>query len=105
MEKAENVYTIPCNFGWSDLGAWSAIYDELPKNEDHNVIQSDNVLTFDVTNTLVRTPADKLVILRGLDDFIVVDENNVLLIYPKNKEQEIKQVTTTLKQLGKTDKL
>jgi mannose-1-phosphate guanylyltransferase len=105
MEKAENVYTIPCNFGWSDLGAWSAIYDELPKNEDHNVIQSDNVLTFEVTNTLVRTPADKLVILRGLDDFIVVDENNVLLIYPKNKEQEIKQVTTTLKQLGKTDKL
>jgi mannose-1-phosphate guanylyltransferase len=105
MEKAENVYTIPCDFGWSDLGAWSAIYDELPKNEDHNVIQSDNVLTFDVTNTLIRTPAEKLVILRGLDDFIVVDENNVLLIYPKNKEQEIKQVTTTLKQLGKTDKL
>jgi mannose-1-phosphate guanylyltransferase len=105
MEKAENVYTIPCNFGWSDLGAWSAIYDELPKNEDRNVIQSDNVLTFDVTNTLVRTPPEKLVILRGLDDFIVVDENNVLLIYPKNKEQEIKQVTTTLKQLGKTDKL
>jgi mannose-1-phosphate guanylyltransferase len=53
----------------------------------------------------VRTPADKLVVIRGLDDFIVVDENNVLLIYPKNKEQEIKQVTTTLKQLGKTDKL
>jgi mannose-1-phosphate guanylyltransferase len=105
MEKAENVYTIPCNFGWSDLGAWSAIYDELPKNEDHNVIQSDNVLTFDVTNTLVRTPTDKLVVIRGLDDFIVVDENNVLLIYPKNKEQEIKQVTTTLKQLGKTDML
>jgi mannose-1-phosphate guanylyltransferase len=105
MEKAENVYTIPCDFGWSDLGAWSAIYDELPKNEDHNVIQSENVLTFDVTNTLVRTPADKLVVIRGLDDYIVVDENNVLLIYPKNKEQEIKQVTTTLKQLGKTDKL
>jgi mannose-1-phosphate guanylyltransferase len=105
MEKADNVYTIPCDFGWSDLGAWSAIYDELPKNDDHNVIQSDNVLTFGVTNTLVRTPTDKLVVIRGLDDFIVVDENNVLLIYPKNKEQEIKQVTTTLKQLGKTDKL
>jgi mannose-1-phosphate guanylyltransferase len=105
MEKADNVYTIPCNFGWSDLGAWSAIYDELPKNDDNNVIQSDNVLTFEVTNTLIRTPTDKLVVIRGLDDFIVVDENNVLLIYPKNKEQEIKQVTTTLKQLGKTDKL
>ena len=105
MERADNVHTIPCNFGWSDLGAWGALYDEGKKDENNNVIQSENVLTFDVTNTLVRTPAEKLVVLRGLDDFIVVDENEVLLIYTKNKEQEIKQVTTVLKQMGKLEKL
>ncbi len=105
MERADNVHTIPCSFGWSDLGAWGALYDEGKKDENNNVIQSENVLTFDVTNTLVRTPAEKLVVLRGLDDFIVVDENEVLLIYPKDKEQEIKQVTTVLKQMGKLEKL
>ncbi len=99
MENAENVYTIPGNFGWSDLGAWGALYQELDKDEHGNVIQSDNVIATDTTNTLVRIPADKLAILRGLDDFIIVDENNVLLIYPKAKEQEIKQVTEIIKKL------
>ena len=97
MEKSDNVYTIPGDFGWSDLGTWGALYDEAKKDDNNNAIQGENVLTFDVTNTLVRVPADKLVVLRGLDDFIVVDENGALLIYPKSKEQEIKQVTEAVK--------
>ena len=105
MEKADNVYTIPGDFGWSDLGTWGALYDEAKKDDNNNAIQGDNVLTFDVTNTLVRVPADKLVVLRGLDDFIVVDENGALLIYPKNMEQEIKTVTMTLQKMGKTGDL
>ena len=99
MEKADNVYTIPGDFGWSDLGTWGALYDEMQKNEDSNAIQGKNVITFEVSNTLVRVPTDKLVILRGLDDFIIVDENDALLIYPKSKEQEIRQVTEVVKQL------
>jgi mannose-1-phosphate guanylyltransferase len=99
MEKAQNVHIIPGSFGWSDLGTWGALYSESQKDDNNNVIQGDNVLAFDVTNTLVRMPADKLVVLRGLDDYIVIDENNILLIYPKDKEQEIKQVTTTIKKL------
>ena len=105
MENADNVYTIPGDFGWSDLGTWGALYDEAKKNDDANVIQGENVLTFDVTNTLVRVLSDKLVILRGLDDFIVVDENNALLIYPKSKEQEIKQVTEAVKKFKGNDYL
>jgi mannose-1-phosphate guanylyltransferase len=97
LEKADNVYTIPGDFGWSDLGTWGSLYDESKKDDDANAIQGKNVLTFDVTNTLVRVPAEKLVILRGLDNFIVVDENDALLIYPKSKEQEIKQVTEAVK--------
>lgn len=99
MENADNVYTIPGDFGWSDLGTWGALYDEGKKDDNANVIQGENIITFDVTNTLVRVPSDKLVILRGLDDFIVVDENNALLVYPKSKEQEIKQVTEAIKKL------
>lgn len=99
LESADNVYTIPGDFGWSDLGTWGALYDESKKDDDANVIQGENILAYETTNCLVRAPHDKLVVLRGLDDFIVVDENDALLIYPKSKEQEIKQVTTAIKQL------
>lgn len=99
LETADNVYTIPGDFGWSDLGTWGALYDESKKDAEGNVFQSENIIAFDSTNCLVRAPNDKLVVLRGLDDFIVVDEDDTLLIYPKSKEQEIKQVTTAIKQL------
>lgn len=99
LEKADNVYTIPGDFGWSDLGTWGALYDESKKDAEANVVQGDNILVYDTTNCLVRAPNEKLVILRGLDDYIVVDENDALLIYPKAKEQEIKQVTATIKKL------
>ncbi|MBL7816372.1 MAG: mannose-1-phosphate guanylyltransferase [Saprospiraceae bacterium] len=105
LEKADNVYTIPGDFGWSDLGTWGALYDESKKNEEANVFQSDNVLAFDTTNCLVRVPSEKLVVLRGLDDFIVVDENNTLLIFPKSKEQEIKLVTEAVKKWKGSDYL
>jgi mannose-1-phosphate guanylyltransferase len=97
MEKAGNVYTIPSDFGWSDLGTWASLHAECPQDEHHNVIQSDMVLALDLQNCLVRTPKDKLVVLKGLDNYIVVDEGDVLLVYPKSQEQEIKQVTGMVK--------
>jgi mannose-1-phosphate guanylyltransferase len=103
MEKADNVYTIPGTFAWSDLGAWGALYDEMPKDESGNAIQGKNVITLDVNNCLIRTNnPEKLVILRGLDDFIVVDDGNALLVFPKSKEQEIKQITSILKDTNRS---
>ncbi|MBK7937513.1 MAG: mannose-1-phosphate guanylyltransferase [Lewinellaceae bacterium] len=93
MEKAGNVYTVPAEFGWSDLGTWASLHTECPKDEYDNVIQSETVLALDIDNCLVRTPKGKLVVLKDLSDYIVVDEGDVLLVYPKSKEQEIKQVT------------
>lgn len=93
MEKAGNVYTVPAEFGWSDLGTWASLHTECPKDEYDNVIQSETVLTLDIDNCLVRTPKGKLVVLKDLSDYIIVDEGDVLLVYPKSKEQEIKQVT------------
>lgn len=92
MEKAQNVYTIPSSFGWSDLGTWASLHVESEKDEEGNVVQGEKVLMADTYNTLVRIPTEKLAVIGGLDDFIVVDEGDVLLIYPKNREQEIKQL-------------
>jgi mannose-1-phosphate guanylyltransferase len=96
MEPAKNVYTVPSAFGWSDLGTWASLHAETEQDIAQNVIVGE-VVTEEVTNSLIRMPAGKLAILRGLDDFIIVDEGDVLLIYPKSKEQDIKKVTEYIK--------
>lgn len=100
MEKADNIFTIPVDFGWSDLGTWASLHMESDKDEQGNVVQGDPVILDDVTNSLVVTPKDKLVVIRDLDNYIVVDEKDVLMIYPKSKEQEIKTLTKQLSERG-----
>ena len=102
MENAENVFTIPSDFGWSDLGTWGSLYAESEKDEQQNVINGDNVVLNNTTNSLIRVPKGKLVVLTDLDDYIVIDEGDVLLIHPKSKEQEIKAITQALKTEGKS---
>ena len=98
MENARNIYTIPSDFGWSDLGSWGALYDETDKDAHGNVVNADRIILEEVTNCFVRAPKDKLVVLRGMDDFIVIDEGDVLVVYPKPKEQEIKKVRGVVKE-------
>lgn len=92
MEKSTDVYTIPSEFGWSDLGTWNSLYVESPKEENGNAINGNTVLD-EVSDCLIRMPKGKLLVAKGLEDFIIVDEGDVLMIYPKSKEQEIKAVT------------
>ncbi len=92
LEKAPNVFTLPADFGWSDLGTWASLHQELGKDSDENVVQSTTALLYDVRDSFVRMPKGKLLVLRGLKDYIVVDEGDVLLIWPKSEEQAIKQV-------------
>lgn len=91
LEKAKNVYTIPSDIGWSDLGTWSSLYSYLDKNEDGNVIQSDAALSFDNKNTIFKSSGIKKAVIKGLDDYIVVVNEDSLLIYPKNQEQLVKE--------------
>lgn len=98
MEKANNVYTIPSDFGWSDLGTWGSLHAETDKDDNGNVINANEVITHNVNNCLVRMPKDKLVIIKDLEDYIIVDEGDVLLIHPKSKEQEIKTITGQVKE-------
>jgi len=95
MEKSKDVYTIPSEFGWSDLGTWNSLHVESPKDDNGNAVNG-NVVLDEVSNSLIRMPKGKLLVAKGLDDFIIVDEGDVLLIYPKSKEQEIKAVTKAL---------
>ena len=89
MENAANIYTIPAQFGWSDLGAWGALYHESSKDQEGNVI-TGQVIIEDTHNSLIRAPQGKLVVVGGVDDLMVIDEGDVLLVYPRNREQEIK---------------
>jgi mannose-1-phosphate guanylyltransferase len=100
MEKATNVYTIPASFRWSDLGAWGALHEEYQKDENNNAVNVGEAFLYDTKNSLIRTAKDKLVVIKGLDDYIVVDDNDVLLIYPKSDEQEIKEITDTIRENG-----
>ncbi len=98
MEKAKNVYTIPSEFGWSDLGTWASLHAESDKDETDNSTNSENALFFDSKNTMVRLPKNKLAVISGMEDYIIVDEDDVLLIFPKSKEQEIKKITGLIKE-------
>ncbi len=103
MEKADNVYIIPSSFGWSDLGTWASAYDNLEKDYLENAVAGNNVIIIDATKNIVHANNDKLVLLQGLDDFIVVDTKDVLLICKKSKEQEIKDYVAEVKR-NKGDK-
>lgn len=103
MEKADNVYIIPASFGWSDLGTWSSIYDSLEKDYLDNAVAGDNVIVIDATHNVVHADNKKLVVLQGLDDFVVVDTKDVLLICKKEKEQDIKDYVAEIKR-NKGDK-
>jgi mannose-1-phosphate guanylyltransferase len=93
LEHATNVYTIPSEFGWSDLGTWASMFSEVEKDENGNLLKCDKKIILDTNNSLVRAGDNKLVVIKGLDNYIVVDNDDILLIYPMKDEQEIKKVT------------
>ena len=103
LEKADNVYVIPSAFGWSDLGTWGSAYENLEKDHLDNAITGDNVMLFDSTKNIIHSHNDKLLLLQGLDDFIIVDTEDVLLICKKEKEQHIKEYVAEVKR-NKGDK-
>lgn len=89
LEKAENVYMLPSDFGWSDLGTWNSLYAIGNKDSNGNVIDGE-VMLYDTTNCIIKTPKERLVVVDGLTDFIVAEFDNVLMICPKQDEQRVK---------------
>ncbi len=97
MEKASNVYVEVVNFGWNDLGTWSALYDNSPKNRDANVTQRCSVLAYNSSGNIFAVNGQKLIVVSGLHDYIIADAGDVLLVCPMAEEQRIKQMVTDAK--------
>lgn len=97
MEKANNVHVIPSNFGWSDLGTWESAYENSDKDYLGNATNKENVFIVDASNCMVKSNKDKLVVLQGLHNFIVVDTSDVLLICERSEEQAIKEYVAEIK--------
>jgi mannose-1-phosphate guanylyltransferase len=97
MEKSGNVYVIPATFDWNDLGTWGSLYDKLDKDKNANAVVNSKVLLEDSNGNMIRSKKDKIVVVDGLNDYIIVDKDEVLLIFPKEKEQDIKKVLQNVK--------
>ena len=93
MEKANNVYVLPATFDWNDLGTWGSLHEKLDKDHQNNAVVNATVILENASNNIIRSNAQKLVVIDGLDDYIIVDNDSVLMIYPKSKEQDIKRIT------------
>ena len=97
MEKADNVYVLAADFGWSDLGTWGSLYDIREKDEHNNAVMGDNVMMFNSKDNIVNMPKEKLVVIQGLDDYIVAEDDDILLICKKQDEQHIREIVNAVK--------
>ena len=97
MEKAENVYVLVSDFGWSDLGTWGSLYEQLAKDDKKNTVTGKHVFMYDSSGNIVNVQDDKLVVLQGLEDYIVVQNDNVILVCRRDDEQKIKQFVNQIK--------
>jgi mannose-1-phosphate guanylyltransferase len=98
MEKDKDVFVLPSHFGWSDLGTWKSLWEVSPKDSDQNALIGKNVLSQESTNNLVYANGDKLTVISGIDNLVVVDSDDVLLVMNKDKEQELRTIVTEVKQ-------
>ncbi len=101
LENSENVYVIPAGFDWDDLGTWGALYGKLAKDENNNAVVNSRLMPGRSGSNMIYTHNNKLVVLEGLENYIVIDSGDVLMIVPREKEQEIKELrTSAMEKLG-----
>lgn len=96
MEKADNVYVHSCDCGWSDLGTWSSFYDCSPRDENGNVCK-DNAMVYNTSNCIINIPDKKIIVVDSLEDFLVVENDDAIMICPRQNEQKIKQYINDIK--------
>ncbi len=99
MEKAHNVHVVLSDFGWSDLGTWKSLYEVSEKDTNQNVLDAHAML-YDTRNCIIKTPQERLVVVQGLDGYIVAEYDNVLLICRKDEEQRVKDFVAAAKERG-----
>src|ERR1700722_3096734 len=97
MEKADNAYVRSSAIGWSDLGTWGSLYQHMEKDKNKNAVVGKNVMLFQSTGCVVHVPKNKLVVMEGLEDYIVVEAEDILLICKKQDEQQIRNFVNEVK--------
>ena len=97
LEKAANVYVCCGEFGWSDVGTWGSLYQHSRKDRYANAVPEEGCYLNDTRSTLVSLPKEKIAVISGLKDYIVVDTDDVLLICPRSEEQQIKKFIDEVK--------
>jgi mannose-1-phosphate guanylyltransferase len=91
MEKADEIFVFPANFGWSDLGTWGSLHENLQKDAHRNAVIGENVKLYESRNCIIHTTQEKRVVVQGLDGYIVAEKNDTLLICRLSEEQRIKE--------------
>jgi mannose-1-phosphate guanylyltransferase len=103
MEKADNVYVRRTDFGWSDLGTWGSLPGHLQTDENNNCGDIENLFDYEMSNNIVKLPKDKVAVIQGLDNYIIVDTDNVLMIIKREEEQNIKKYIDDIEEkIGKS---
>lgn len=97
LENSKSIFVLPATFDWNDLGTWGSLYDKMNDGTSENAVVGAQVLAQNASGNMIRSPKGKVVVVDGLNDYIIVDKEEVLLIYPKSKEQDIKQVLNKVK--------
>ena len=97
MEKAKNVYVLSAEFGWSDLGTWKSLYEQLPHDDKGNAVVGQHIMLDKTSQCIINMPKGKLAVIQGLENFIVVETDNVLLICPKDDEQQVRNLVNDVK--------
>ena len=91
MEKADEIYVFPASFGWSDLGTWGSLHENLKKDAHNNVCIGQNIKVYESRNCVIHTTQEKKVVVQGLDEYIVAEKNDMLLICRLSEEQRIRE--------------
>jgi len=97
MEKADNVYVLCSDFGWSDIGTWGSLHEHQEKDEMGNSVKGDSVFGYNISDCIINLPQGKLAVIEGLQGYIVVESDGILLICRKSQEQEIRQFVNDVK--------
>jgi len=96
MEKAKNVYVCLGNFTWSDLGSWASIHEISAKDENNNVINA-NAHTYDTRNCIIKGSPDKLIVVQGLNGYLIGEFGNVIVVVEKDKEEQFRKFVNDIK--------
>jgi mannose-1-phosphate guanylyltransferase len=99
MEKSSQVYVLPSDFGWSDLGSWNSLYDIAKKDNENNVVEA-NAILYDTANCYIKVDANKLVVIQGLENYLVNETGNVLLICKLDAEKKFREFVTNARKKG-----